>query len=202
MRLAARLPLLPFCRALVLVGLGWFVTASAVAQNIPTNAEILQAAMAASVDSVAMGQKSQRIYIETSLPPDVRASLQSDLLERGYRLSASADSSAWSLRFEPMVRFRYERTSKRAGARTADGHISMTLIAPDGNIMASKAVPVAYADVVGPDPDALDDGTWAWSAFSEVERGRRGFFRKIAEPALIASAVSVTIYLLFNVRSQ
>lgn len=183
-------------------GCCFFLAGSLQAQSVRSNAEILRGVMASAVDSVASGQKSARMYIDTALPAGVRAALQSDLIARGYHLVAAADSSALRLRFEPMVRFRYERTSKRTGARTADGHISLTLVAGDESIVASKAVPVAHADVVGTDLTALDDATWSWAAFSEVEQGRRGFFRRIAEPALIASVVTVTIFLLFNVRSQ
>jgi hypothetical protein len=49
----------------------------------------------------------------------------------------------------------------------------------------------------------LDDGTWTMVSFASIEnKGRRKSIKRILEPALIITTAAITIFLLFNVRSQ
>lgn len=94
----------------------------------------------------------------------------------------------------------YARHRRKQLARTVTLGLRYTFIAPDGRLLGEAGCIETYTDTIRRrDVSALES-----AAFSETQGTipRGGWIRRYLEPALLATATAVTVYLFFNLRND
>ena len=175
------------------------------AQGARTNTDFALELIASKADSLLAANAQPSLTLVFEAPRPVRLRLVDDLIKRGYRVHDSIADSLPSIRLlvDPQIRFRYEKLDRKTALRGADGTISLELKRGDGQILAAQVLYVNFEERVTQRTDELDDGLWPMASFASIEKKtRKRGVERILEPSLIITAVSVTIFLLFNVRSQ
>ncbi len=94
----------------------------------------------------------------------------------------------------------YARARRKQFARTVSLALRFTLLAPDGRLLREDRCQDRFTDAIPrKDRAALES-----EAFPETqaEPPRGSWRRRYLEPAILAAATAVTIYLFFNLRSE
>ena len=175
-------------------------------QDVVGNTTQLSTLIANQTISHLAGKSGNNKYrVQIQAPVNARTTIEDLLLRNGIALvpAANDSASATTIKLEPLVKISFKKISRSTAERTITGTMSLSLIAPDGTLIEAVNYPVDVTDIVSTDYASLDDGSWSMAGFSDIQTSRRGGkFKRILEPAVIISAVSTTIFLLFNVRSQ
>lgn len=156
-------------------------------------------------DSMLRANNIQGFRIDFSHPTAVRLKLIDALLERGYRIyeMPTETTEITTLSIDPMLVYRYAATSRSSGIRNVEGSVGITLIRRDGSVIGTHLAQIETSETVNVSAVALDDGLWPMAAFASIGQvGRKRTLKRILEPALLITTVGVTVFLLFNVRSQ
>lgn len=174
-------------------------------QGAVSNTDHAVAMMVAEADSVLKANQTQGFRIGFSQPTSVRLKLIDALIALGYRIyeMPTETTEITTVTIDPALMYRFTSTGKSMGIRNVDGTIGITLTQRDGSVMATHLAEVRVSESVTSNAADLDDGLWPMVTFVNIEdsRRRRGI-KRILEPALLISTVAVTVFLLFNVRSQ
>lgn len=174
-------------------------------QPVVSNTDHAISVIVQQVDSVLKANQVQGFKLSFSQPTPVRLKLIEALIARGYRVYEMPTEMAeiTTLTIDPMLVYRYVGTGKGSGSRSAKGTVGITLTRIDGSVVDTQLSRIDVNDSVMVGSDALDDGLWPMVAFASIEgSGRRSRFKRVLEPAIIVTTVAVTVFLLFNVRSQ
>jgi len=178
---------------------------SANAQLVTTNSDHAVGLMVATADSVMKANGVQGFRLDFAYATPIRLKLIQGLLNVGYRVYDVPTEAAEiiTLNVDPLLTYRYMGGGKRESTRSIVGSIGITLTQNDGNISATHVSRINERHPVKAKPSDLDDGVWQMVAFASIDDGgRRSALKRIMEPALIITTAAVTIFLLFNVRSQ
>jgi len=178
---------------------------SANAQLVTTNSDHAVGLMVATADSVMKANGVQGFRLDFAYATPIRLKLIQGLLNVGYRVYDVPTEAAEiiTLNVDPLLTYRYMGGGKRESTRSIVGSIGITLTQNDGNISATHVSRIYERHPVKAKPSDLDDGVWQMVAFASIDDGgRRSALKRIMEPALIITTAAVTIFLLFNVRSQ
>lgn len=177
--------------------------AAAQPTEAPTNIEALQnLAVACVADAVPDSMQSFRLDA-----PDRMPYLRSALVDRWQaenRLLYLADTTSTDL---PTLAYavetvdvRYARSGRRTVARTVRLALRYSLTAPDGRLLRDTRCQDAYTDTIRRDAIAALEAEAFPETQGEVPPG--GWFRRYAQPAIVAAATVVTVYLFFSLRSD
>lgn len=174
-------------------------------QTAVSNTDHAISIIVSKADSVLRANDTMGFRVGFSQPAAVRLKLIDALLEKGFRIyeMPTETTEITTVTIDPMLVYRYLGSGKSNGIRNAEGSVGITLTRRDGSVIATHLAQVQVSESVSFKADALDDGLWPMVAFASIEQGgRKRTFKRILEPALLISTVAVTVFLLFNVRSQ
>lgn len=168
-----------------------------------TNDEVLSGLIVRHLLDFNEDLPEQPFVLRINAPAHVHADVAAALLARGHTVLASTESGHPALQIDISTQFTYFRIRKKTGERTLQGTLTYARVSPAGEIIFARNIPLDYQDRVQTYHEDLVRGDWSAAAFSRMDnRGRQRFLKRVAEPALISGVVALTVYLLFNVRSQ
>ncbi len=175
------------------------------AQTVTTNTDHAIRLIAAAADSVLKVNNVQGYRLNFGYAFPVRIKLVERLFFLGYRVydTPTENAEITTLNVDALLTYRFIDGGKNESTRTVVGTIGITLTQSDGSITATHVSHINERQSVMAKPSDLNDGVWPMVAFASIdEGGRKRVIKRILEPALLVSTVAVTIFLLFNVRSQ
>jgi hypothetical protein len=175
------------------------------AQVVNTNTDHAVTLLIATADSVLKANGVKAFKLDFAHAEPVRLMLLQKMVNLGYQVyNSPAESSAMTVLFvDPLLIYRLESRGKGQSIRTTTGTIGISLTRADGSVIATHVERVSETQPISANAGDLDDGTWTMVSFVSIENGgRRKSIKRIIEPALIITTAAVTIFLLFNVRSQ
>lgn len=179
-------------------------TGSANAQGVTTNTDHAMRLIAAAADSVLKASNVQGYRLSFDYDYPVRIKLIERLFFMGHKVyeNTTENTEIATLNVDARLTYRFIG-DKNESTRTVVGTIGITLTQSDGSITATYVRQIDERHPVMAKPGDLDDGVWPMVSFASIEYGgRRKVIKRILEPALIVTTAAVTIFLLFNVRSQ
>lgn len=188
--------------ALTLAGLLAALAAPAAGAQ-PTNQEALEALAVGCLADVPDGLDAFRLDVPAATPY-----LQTALVARWSapgRAVYVADSTATSALPTLSVAVdeaavTYARAGRGAYDRTVRLAVRHALTAPDGRILSAEACSDAYTDTIARSQVArLESPTYPETQGAQPQAG---WVRRYAQPAVLATAVVVTVYLFFSLRSD
>jgi hypothetical protein len=174
------------------------------AQSV-TNTDHAVNVIVMSADSVLKSNGVQGFKLEFGHPTPIRIKLIKGLMDLGYRVyeMPTETTEITTLTVDPLLTYRYVNGGRSGSNRIVDGTIAVTLTRRDGSVVATNVDRIEIIEPVNSKPSDLEDGVWPMASFASIDDGgRRRSVKRILEPALIISTVAVTVFLLFNVRSQ
>lgn len=187
--------------------IGWLVVLAGVgggAAAQPTNLEAYQALALrclAEAPGAARGFRlaapAQMPYLRTALLDRWRADGRTVFLAD----SAAAPAGLPRLRYEiEEVGVAYERAGRRRLARTVTLGLRYDLVGADGEVLADDRCRHEHADVIR----RAEQGALETAAFPETQADAPGggFRQRYLEPAFLAAATAVAVFLFFNLRSE
>jgi len=181
----------------------FFCFQAAVHAQTLTNGQILADIGATSLlESDLWGAAGGRIMLQAELPSPLKARLLSGLIGSGRQISID-EGEGQRIRLEWTTSNRLERIDRHTARRKLDGTIAVYLISGDQTVLGTEVIPFYYEDNVDADGAEALAGNWTAERFRVVDMDKRpGLWRRIAEPAVVIAATGVTVFLLYNVRSQ
>lgn len=191
-----------FCTGVLFITLG---ATFGVRAQVGSNTDHAIGLIVTTADSVLKSNGVQGFKLDFTSPVPVRLKLIQRLMDLGYRVYEMPTETAeiTTLTVDPTITYRYVDGGRSGSSRRVDGTIGITLSRRDGSVTAAHSERIDDRHPVTARPSDLDDGSWPMAAFASIDDGgRRRGLKRLLEPALIVSAVAITVYLLFNVRSQ
>ncbi len=190
-----------FCSLLlaILVNIGF-----AHAQNDASNTDHAIQLIVATADSVLKANNVQGYRLNFAYDYPVRIKLVERLFFMGYKVydNQAENPDIITINVDTRLTYRF-KGGRNESTRIVAGNIGITLTQSDGSIIATHLRQINESHVVTAKPVDLDDGIWPMVQFANIEDGgRKKGIKRIMEPALIVTSAAVTIFLLFNVRSQ
>jgi hypothetical protein len=193
-----------FCLALWTCGAGIGTSAAAQASKVPTNLEVLQSlAVGCLIDTVPDSTQTFRLDASEQMPY-LRSALVGRWQDAGRRIYVAADSATAPL---PTLAYDVETVKvayARAGRRTVERAVTLalhfTLTAADGRLLRDERCRDTYADTV--QRDLLVDLESAAHPETQADPPPGGWLRRYAQPAIVAAATVVTVFLFFSLRSD
>lgn len=140
-------------------------------------------------------------HLSTNFPDLVTSRLYAVLLSMEKEVLVNRSYPVLELRLTPRNSLIQESENVATRLLTAD--VQLVLTAEDSKLLGSEHVRFTYKDNIS--MDYFDDLDMAWqgAAFQEKKRiEKRNLWRSVGQPAIIAVATGVTVFLLFNVRSS
>lgn len=143
-----------------------------------------------------------RIKVQAELPSPLKARLVARLINSGRQISID-EGDGERIRMEWTTSNSLERIDRHTARRKLEGSVSLYLISGDQTVLGTEVIPFNYEDTVDADGAEMLAGNWTAERFRAVGMEKRpGLWRRIAEPAVVIAATGVTVFLLYNVRSQ
>ncbi len=97
-------------------------------------------------------------------------------------------------------------TQERRGdpaLRLLEGEIQLLFLNPDSQVLEGETLRFSYQDEVDARYAESLESNWPASRFAEKDvREERNLWRTIGEPAIIVAATGISVFLLYNVRSN
>jgi hypothetical protein len=180
-------------------------TGEAFAQLEVSNTRWVVREMVQQVDSILTTHNIKSFYIDIKAPESVVALIKAELLLKKYVLFdiQNDNTSIQKLSIEPILNVSYQKTSRKEALRTLKGNLSIQIVNSEGILEVSEVVGLFHTQKIRGDHRTFEDNMWEMSRFKEVINTRRSEqFKRVLEPALIISSIAVTVFLLFNVRTQ
>ena len=138
--------------------------------------------------------------------PYLRSALVDYWTHEGHTLFL-ADSTAQTTSPMPLIRYAieeasvtYARAGRRRFQRTVTLGLRYTLTTADGQVLLDDRCRDTFTDTIRR-ARRLDIESAAYPE-TQAEPPQAGWIRRYLEPALIATATAVTVYLFFNLRSR
>lgn len=98
------------------------------------------------------------------------------------------------------VTIRYDRSGRRHVARTVELHLAYIATDASARVLADSTCAMSAQDVIS--RSSLDSIENPDIPLTTGRRPQRSWLRRYVEPAVVASATAVAVYLFFNVRSD
>jgi len=140
-----------------------------------------------------------------ALMPYLRTALAQRWREEGRALfladSLLSSPAIARLRYEiEEAQVAYARARRKQLVRTVTLALRYTFTAADGRLLRTARCRDTFTDTIR----RSDRAALEWEAFPETqgEAPRGGWMRRYLEPAILAVATAVTVYLFFNIRSE
>jgi hypothetical protein len=176
-----------------------------IAQSSDTNTRWMIKEMVYALDSILKADQVKNLIIEFNAPNEVNTLLKAELIRSGYILfdDPNDGTSVYKLKLMPNLVVLYNKTSRNEGLRAMKGSVSVQLTHPFGALVISDLLEINESQKIRGDITDFEDGLWTMSKFSDIKTSRRSeSFKRILEPVLIITSIAVTVFLLFNVRTQ
>ncbi|MFU8858908.1 MAG: hypothetical protein ACNA8K_00655 [Cyclonatronaceae bacterium] len=143
-----------------------------------------------------------RLILQADLPSPLKARLVSGLIYSGREISLD-EGVGERIRLEWTTTNRLTRIDRLTAKRELTGSLTIYHLSDELTVLDSEVVPFTYQDEVDAEKSEELAGNWQAERFRVIEMEKRpGLWRRIAEPAVVIAATGVTIFLLYNVRSQ
>jgi len=154
-------------------------------------------------ESPLSAHTSRPISLYIDAPDPVVSLLQQSLIDRGFRLfnPGKQDTLLYKVMISPNLSMTYSGKKKDKGQRSLKGFVVATVLDHRDQIVETYSLPVQVKDTLFLKKEQFEDELWTVSRFS-TSRKQGNRWKSILEPAVIISAVTTSIYLLFNVRSR
>jgi len=154
-------------------------------------------------ESPLSAHTSRPISLYIDAPDPVVSLLQQSLIDRGFRLfnPGKQDTLLYKVMISPNLSMTYSGKKKNKGQRSLKGFVVATVLDHRDQIVETYSLPVQVKDTLFLKKEQFEDELWTVSRFS-TSRKQGNRWKSILEPAVIISAVTTSIYLLFNVRSR
>jgi hypothetical protein len=154
-------------------------------------------------ESPLSAHTTRPISLNIDAPDPVVSLLQQSLIDRGFRLfnPGKQDTLLYKVMISPNLTMTFSGKKKDKGQRSLKGFVVATVLDHRDQIVETYSLPVQVKDTLFLKQEQFEDELWTVSRFSTSDKqGNR--WKSILEPAVIISAVTTSIYLLFNVRSR
>ncbi len=175
------------------------------AQSMETNTRWVIREVMPQIDSLLQIKQAKVFHLEMNAPELVLSLLKSELIQRGYSLidDPSPELMAKKLTIDPVLFLSFQKRSKNEAIRELRANLSIQLSDPKGVIEFSEWIEHSASQVIVNNYQSYQDDLWEMSRFKEVKsRKKSDQFRRVMEPVLILSTIAITVFLLFNVRTQ
>ena len=175
------------------------------AQSIETNTRWVIREVVPQIDSLLQNKQSRVFHLEMNAPELVLSLLKSELIRRGYSLidDPSRDLMVKKLKIDPVLFLSFQKSSKKEGIRVLSANLSIQLSDQKGVIEFSEWIEHSASQSITNKYHSYEDDIWEMSRFKEVKTGKKSDqFRRVMEPVLIITTIAITVFLLFNVRTQ
>lgn len=189
-----------FCIAAVLASAG--VTESR-GQELSTNLEAYQVLAVGCLAEVPGSRSAFRLEAAPAMPY-LRQALVQHWKQQGRAVfladtAAAGDMDRLTYGVD-LARVRYEKARRRILRRTVELELSYALVARSGEVLADDRCRRDYSDTL--ERSAVSGRETP--AFSETvgTLPRGGFTRRYLEPAVLAAASALTVFLFFRLRSE
>lgn len=144
----------------------------------------------------------ERLILQADLPSPLKARLVSGLIESGRQIRLD-EGDGERIRLDWTTSNQLERIDRDSAKRRLTGSLTIYHLSGDQTVLDTEVVPFTYEDEVDAGGAEELAGNWPAERFRVIEMDKRpGLWRRIAEPAVVIAATGVTIFLLYNVRSQ
>lgn len=170
----------------------------------PTNTYFVVQEMAKVMDDSSFAPyKGRALSLYLDAPEPVISLLQQSLIDRGFRLfhPTRQDSMIHKVMIAPRFTLSFSAKQNKKGYRSLQGYLVATVMDHHDQILETYTLPVDVNDPIEVYKKQVEDEIWNLTRFSEP-RNRFAKWNAILEPTIIISAVTTSIYLLFNVRSR
>lgn len=145
----------------------------------------------------------QPLYLKMDAPPDIREQIFSTLLSEGVRISSSASSSVHMLEIEWSPENRLVEKRDGAFKRIMQASLHFTWADEQGEIQKVWQASFSREDILPAATGDLTADSWFPASIQHHQpRQRSRIVHRLAEPLLVTGAVVLTLYLLYNVRSN
>lgn len=142
----------------------------------------------------------QPVNLEMDAPATVREKIISELLLQEVRVADNA-AAFHTIRMEWEPDNILIRRGGRDYKRILSSEVIFTWLNPDREVEAVWRESFSVEEQITADQWDTLTGDWGPSVFHAQQDSRRSaFLKRIAEPAIITGAITVTVYLLYNVR--
>jgi len=164
---------------------------------------IVQEISSALKESPLSAYKQRPLTLSLDAPDPVISLLQQSLIDQGFRLYASnqQDTLVLKVAISPNLTLSFSGKRKQKGQRVLQGLVVTTLTDHRDHLLGTYAIPIQINDPLLYKKEQFEDELWSIARFRE-NRKLANTWDTVLEPALIISAVTTSIYLLFNVRSR
>lgn len=181
-------------------------TGAVMAQEAPvqpeTNAEIVSGKINGLLQQSRIIQGIDfPFHLGTNFPDRFTLAIYQRLISFEKQVLSGHGSPSLELRVHPENAIR--QLDRRTAERTLKGELH--LILTDGNsvILETEKLGYEYTDRLPLSDVGMVASDWQAAAFQTSDlRPERNLWRSVGQPAIIAVATGVTVYLLFNVRSN
>lgn len=142
----------------------------------------------------------QPFYLQMNAPETVRERIVSRLVKEGIKITDS-QTGYHTLKIEWESDNSLIRESDIRNIRTMKSEVIFYWLDPDQVIQKTWKELIVQEDSIQKSQIDAVSSNWNPASFHRRESTRKlSIIRRVAEPALIASVVAVTVYLLYNVR--
>lgn len=154
-------------------------------------------------ESPLSAHTSRPISLYIDAPDPVVSLLQQSLIDRGFRLfnPGKQDTLLYKVMISPNLTMTFSGKKKDKGQRSLKGFVVATVLDHRDQIVETYSLPVQVKDTLFLKKEQFEDELWTVARFSTSHK-QVNKWKSILEPAVIISAVTTSIYLLFNVRSR
>lgn len=142
------------------------------------------------------------LILQADLPSPLKARLVSGLIASGREILLD-EGEGERIRLEWTTSNQLKRIDRHTAKRELTGNLAIYHLSGEQTVLGAEVVPFTYEDEVDADSAEELAGSWPAGRFRVIDLEKRpGLWRRIAEPAVVIAATGVTIFLLYNVRSQ
>jgi hypothetical protein len=147
--------------------------------------------------------KGHDLALSMDAPAPVNSLLQQAMIDRGFRLfyPSRQDSMIQKVVITPQFTLSFSAKKNKKGYRSLQGYIVATVVDHRDQIINTHTLPIDVKDSFEVHKKQVEDDMWDLARFSEP-RNHFDKWNALLEPTIIISAVTTSIYLLFNVRSR
>ncbi|AXJ01088.1 hypothetical protein CYPRO_1838 [Cyclonatronum proteinivorum] len=192
--------LLPFLFVFSLL-LSSFLEDAEARQHSSNEALLMQEALSVLSESRILTELSASVGVQSNLPERNRQLLFNELMRLGKQVRLDSDG----MQLQVMV---YPRNSLRQlnpneAERLISGEVQLFLTDASRNLTDTETLSFRYSDTIPFENHEALISDWPATRFHETEAlQQRNRWREWGQPAIIAAATGVTVYLLFNIRSS
>lgn len=190
----------PFLCLLFLMSAG-FCQLSEARQAEPNEAVLLREALDTLSGSSILSGLSEPVSVQSNLPEYNRQLLFNELMRLGTQLRLDGEGPQLQFMFYPRNSLR--QINPAEAERRIAGEVQLFLSDAGRTLTQTETLTFRYSDTIPFENHEALVSDWPATRFHETEALQvRNRWREYGQPAIIAVATGITVYLLFNIRSS